>query len=248
MEVYLYTLVSVVLVSLVSFAGAVMLFLKSEKLEKITMFLVAISAGALLGDAFLHLLPEAMKNQQSLLPWFLLMGGMLVFFILEKVVCWRHCHIPISEDHPHPLGAMNLVGDGLHNFIDGCVLAAAFITNIPLGIATAVAIFIHEVPQEIGEFGVLIHAGYTRKSALIWNFLSACLAVFGAVLILFLGARGFSITDYLIPFTAGGFIYIATADLIPELHKETLPHKSLAQFFSILFGFLFLFAMKFWLE
>lgn len=241
--VSLYTIISVIVVSLISLAGAATLLLGNDRLEKITTFLVAISAGALLGDTFIHLLPEAAKTGGFGL-WISVIGGMVLFFILEKFVHWRHCHIPTSDAHPHHLGTMNLVGDGLHNFIDGAVVAGAFLVSIPLGWATALAVILHEIPQEISEVGVLIHAGYSKRGALIWNLISASAALAGAILILLIGARDIDVASFLIPFTAGGFIYIATADLIPELHKETVPKKSLIQLASILLGLAIMVVLK----
>lgn len=235
--VYLYALASVALVSLISFIGVCALFVKKERLEKITIFLVAVSAGALLGDAFLHLLPEMISDGDgSLFAWSGILGGIIIFFILEKIIQWRHCHLPTCENHPHPVGAMNLVGDALHNFIDGVIIGGTFLVSIPLGLATTLAVIVHEIPQEIGEFGVLIHAGYSRGRALFLNFLSACVAIAGTIFALAVGVQSGSVANFIIPLTAGGFIYIAASDLIPELHKETRPSVSLAQLASILVG------------
>lgn len=235
--VCLYAFASVIIVSLLSFVGVLSLTFSGEKLKKITMFLVSLSAGTLLGGAFLHLLPEAVEEHDGDFKiWLWLLAGIIIFFVLEKIIHWRHCHIPTSSDHPHPLGAMNLIGDGLHNFIDGMIIAGSFLINAQLGFATTIAVIAHEIPQEIGDFGVLIHAGYKRSKALFLNFLTALTAVIGAALTLLIGARFENFSAYIIPFTAGGFIYIATADLIPELKKDTLLSKSLGQLAAILLG------------
>lgn len=237
MNPWLYSLISVFFVSLLSFVGVLFLAVKEEKLKKILLFLVSFAAGGLLGGAFLHLLPEAVEEIGFNLEVSLaVLAGLLSFFVLEKFICWRHCHIPTSKEHPHPVALMNLIGDGLHNFTDGMVIAASFLTNIPLGIATSLAVIFHEIPQEIGDFGVLIHGGFTRKKALLFNFLSALTAVVGAILTLFLGIRFIDFVRLLIPFTAGGFIYIAGSDLIPELHKETNLAKSLVQMLGLILG------------
>lgn len=236
-SVWSYPLASVFLVSLLSFAGVLFLVIRTEKLQSILSVLVSFAAGGLLGDVFLHLLPEATGETGFTLNISLsLLVGLLAFFVLEKFVHWRHCHIPTSKSHPHPLALMNLVGDGLHNLIDGALIAASFLVNIRLGLATALAVILHEIPQEIGDFGVLVHAGLTKKKALIFNFLSALMAVTGALLVLILGTEITSLTQLLIPFTAGGFLYIAGSDLIPELHKETDLVKSLFQMLGLILG------------
>jgi len=235
--VYFYALASVVVVSLISFIGVCTLLVKKDTLEKVTIFLVAVSAGALLGDAFLHLLPEMVKESSgSLFAWFGILGGIVAFFVLEKIIQWRHCHLSTCENHPHPVGTMNLVGDAMHNFIDGVIIGGTFLVSIPLGFATTLAVIVHEIPQEIGEFGVLLHSGYTRRRAILFNLLSASTAILGTIIALVVGVESGSVADFIIPFTAGGFIYIAASDLIPELHKETRPHISVIQLFSILLG------------
>lgn len=237
MNPWIYSLTSVFFVSLLSFVGVLFIAVKEEKLKKILLFLVSFAAGGLLGDAFIHLLPEAIEESGFTLEIsFAVLVGLLLFFVLEKFICWRHCHIPTSKEHPHPLAFMNLIGDGFHNLIDGMIVAASFLVNLNLGIATALAVIFHEIPQEIGDFGVLIHGGFTKQKALIFNFLSALMAVLGVILILILGTRFTVLIQLLIPFTAGGFIYIAGSDLIPELHKETNLAKSLIQMVGLILG------------
>jgi zinc and cadmium transporter len=163
-------------------------------------------------------------------------AGMLIFFVLEKFIHWRHCHEPTCKSHPHPLAYMNLVGDSFHNFIDGAVIAGAYLVSVPLGIATTLAVVLHEIPQEIGDFGVLIHAGFTKTKALFMNFVTALTAVLGAVVTLLIASNIHNLEMFLLPFTAGGFIYIAGSDLIPELHKETRVSKSILQLVFIILG------------
>ncbi|MFA6394238.1 MAG: ZIP family metal transporter [Patescibacteria group bacterium] len=244
--VALYSLLAVFVVSLISFVGVISLALQPEKLKKAVMLLVSLSAGTMLGGAVLHLLPEALsENSGSVIPWFWFLAGIIIFFVLERLVCWRHCHIPTSPDHPHHLGIMNLVGDGLHNFIDGMVIAGAFIISFPLGIVTTIAVIAHEIPQEIGDFGVLIYAGFNRAKAIVLNFLTALFAVLGAVVVLVAGIRPEQISSSLLPLAAGGFIYIAMADLLPELRKDADPLKSLKQFLFIMVGIILMYALKF---
>lgn len=236
-EIWFYTLTSVIIVSLISLIGVFTFTLKQNLLQKLLLFLVSFAAGALLGDAFIHLIPEIVEEFGfGLQTSFMFLLGILIFFTLEKFICWRHCHIPTSKQHPHHLGLMNLVGDGFHNFLDGVLIAGSFIASVPIGIATTIAVLLHEIPQEIGDFGILLHAGYSKKKALFFNFLSACISIIGAIITLIIGKNIENITVFLIPIAAGGFIYIAGSDLIPELHKETGPAKSAVQLFGILLG------------
>ncbi|MDP2709408.1 MAG: ZIP family metal transporter [bacterium] len=230
--VYLYTLAAVMVVSLLSLIGAFALMIKRDNLNKIIMFLISLSAGTLLGDSFLHLIPEAAAKNQGLGIWLWLLLGMLTFFILEKIIHWRHCHLPTSAVHPHPVGIMNLVGDGLHNFIDGAVIAGSFLIDFRLGLTTTIAVISHEIPQELGDFAVLLYSGYSKLKALLYNFLTAAFAIAGAILALIIGGRIENFTDFIIPFTAGGFIYIAASDLFPELKKDN--EKLLQAFFQLI--------------
>ncbi len=236
-EVWVYTTVSVAIVSLFSFIGILALFLSRAKLKNILLFFVSFAAGALLGDVFFHILPEIVEevgfNYQ--VSSFIL-GGILLFFILEKVIHWRHCHEPTSESHPHHLATLNLIGDGLHNFFDGLIIGGSYLVSLPLGIATTLAVIFHEIPQEIGDFSVLLYAGIRPKRALFYNFLSGLLALVGALLILIFNQQFSQPEIWLLPITGGGFLYIAVADLIPELHREVLPRRSLLQLFCIILG------------
>ncbi len=244
--IWIYSLLSVLAVSLVSLAGLLTLSLKIEKLKKFLLFFVSFSAGALIGDAFIHLIPEAVEQSGfGLTISISLISGILLFFVLEKFIHWRHCHHPTCKEHPHPFAYMNLVGDAFHNFIDGAVIAGSYLVSIPLGFATTIAVLLHEIPQEIGDFSVLIHGGFKVKKALIMNFLTALTAVLGCITSLFIGSMIDNYTIFLIPFTAGGFIYIAGTDLMPELHKETAWKKSLVQLAGILLGTAVMFAFIF---
>lgn len=236
MQAWVYSLISVFLISLFSFVGVLFVALKEEKLRKILLFLVSFAAGGLLGGVFLHLIPEAAEQSYKLNISFFILAGVLFFFILEKFICWRHCHIPTSKKHPHPIALMNLIGDGFHNFIDGLLIAGSFSVNLSLGIATSVAVILHEIPQEIGDFGVLIHGGFSKTKALLFNFISGLMALAGAAMALLVGVKIAGFTQAIVPFTAGGFIYIAGADLIPELKKETNLKKSFFQLLGLVLG------------
>ncbi|MCH8067454.1 MAG: ZIP family metal transporter [Nanoarchaeota archaeon] len=236
-NVWIYSLASVLIVSLISFVGLLTLTIKADKLKKILLYMVSFSAGALFGDAFIHLLPEAVEEigfGLNISIYVLL--GIGFFFIIEKFIHWRHCHIPNSKEHVHPFAMMNLFGDGVHNFIDGLIIAASYLVSIPVGIATTLAVILHEIPSEIGDFGVLLHGGFSKGKALFYNFVTALAAVLGAIVSLSISSYVENITVFLIPFAAGGFIYIAGSDLIPELHKEVKVKKSLLQFIAIVLG------------
>jgi len=231
------SLISVFLISLISFVGLFFLAFKKEVLQKLLLFLVSFATGGLLGGAFLHLLPEAAEKLG--LGWsfsLMTLGGILAFFILEKFIFWRHCHIPTSKTHPHPVVFMNLIGDGFHNLLDGVMIAASFMIDFSLGMATTLAVLVHEIPQEIGDFSVLVYGGFGKAKALFLNFASGLVAVLGAILTLALGAKFTNLIPLILPFTAGGFIYIASSDLIPELKKETQISKSLLQLLGLLLG------------
>jgi zinc and cadmium transporter len=227
-------LASVTAVSLIAFIGVLFIGLKEDKLKRLTTILVGFASGTLLGGAFLHLLPESLtpENDQMAILWYVI-AGIVSFFALEKFLYWRHCHE--KECPTHTFVYLNLVGDGIHNFIDGMVIAATFMIGFELGLATTLAVIFHEVPQEIGDFGVLVYGGLNKKKALIYNFISAVTAILGALATYFLAYLR-SIEALLVPFAAGGFIYIAATDLMPELHKKSHAGESIVQLFMILLG------------
>ncbi|OGI17667.1 MAG: hypothetical protein A3J63_02620 [Candidatus Moranbacteria bacterium RIFCSPHIGHO2_02_FULL_40_12b] len=234
---WIYTLVSVVIVSLISLIGVFTLSISQEKLKKFLIYFVSLSAGTLLGDAFIHLIPESYKNgANAILAPLSILSGILVFFILEKFLHWRHCHDVACDDHPHPFSYVILMGDTLHNFIDGLVIAASYLVSIPVGLATTLAVILHEIPQEVGDFGSLIYGGFTRAKALLFNFGTALSAILGAIIVLIINIDTTRVTNFLIPFAAGGFIYIASSDLIPEIHKQTELKKSFGQLIMFLIG------------
>lgn len=235
--IWIYTIASLIIVSSVSLIGVFFLSLKENILKKLLIFFVSFAVGGLLGDAFIHLIPESFEKLGSnLTTSLLILAGIFIFFTLEKFVRWRHCHIPISEKHTHPLATMNLIGDAAHNLIDGMLIGASYIVSIPLGISTTIAIILHEIPQEIGEFGVLLHSGMPAKKALFLNFTTALFALLGGMIALLISSQFSNFALYLLPITAGGFIYIAGSDLMPELQHETKASASFYQFLSILFG------------
>lgn len=244
-EIWIYSLVSVLLVSAISLTGIFTLSLNEKRLKEVLLYLVALSVGGLFGDAFIHLIPEASQEMGLELETSLfILVGIIIFFIVEKLVRWRHCHIPTSEEHPHPFTAMNLVGDSVHNFIDGLIIGASYMASIPIGLATTLAVVFHEIPQEIGDFGVLMHGGFSRSKALTLNFLTALTAVLGTILSLLLTTHIENLTFFLTLFAAGGFIYIAGSDLVPELHKEIKLKKSILQLLALIVGVIIMFILR----
>lgn len=215
-----------------------------KRLKNIVLYLVAFSAGALFGDAFFHLLPELFETMPNKITLSLsILSGILLFFILEKFVRWRHCHIyPVRNEaskgieHTHPLAFLNLIGDGFHNLLDGAIISASYLASVPLGITTTLAVLFHEIPQEIGDAGVLLYSGFSIKKAIFFNIISALVAVFGAVITLIIGEGMSGIYLPITAMAAGGFIYIAGSDLIPELQHNTAPLKSLKQFCALCLG------------
>jgi zinc and cadmium transporter len=204
----IWALAASIIVSLISFVGIISLLLKENLLNKILLLLISFSAGALIGGAFLHLIPEAVEKSGHSEVYLFVIVGFILFFILEKYLHWRHCHQGKCEIHTFTY--LNLVGDGVHNFIDGLIIGSSFMVNINFGIATSFAIIMHEIPQEIGDFGVLVYGGLNKNKALFYNFLSALMAVLGTVIGYALANISDVFLKLLMPVAAGGFIYIAS--------------------------------------
>lgn len=243
---YLYAFISVMVVSLVSLVGVFSLSIKEDVLKKYINFFISLAIGALLGDAFIHIIPEAFKSSLGEnLSSILIIAGILLFFIIEKFIHWHHHGEDTEEDHIHPVGKLVLFTDGFHNLIDGAIIGASFLVSPHVGVATTIAVVLHEIPQEIGDFAVLIHAGYTKKRALWLNFISALAAVLGLAIVVVFGNVIEGASMYFIPIAAGGFIYIAVADLIPELHKTKNIKHSLIQLGIIMLGVLSMLALLF---
>ena len=216
---WIYTLGSVSIVSLISLISIFTLGIKQERLQSILLYLVSFSAGALLGDVFIHILPEIMQGETALQNGSYVLVGIMLFFVLERLLMWHHSHSS-HEEEIHSVVYLTIVGDALHNFLDGVAIAAAFLISIPVGIATATAVIFHEIPQEIGQFAILVHGGWSRKKALLYNFFSALTAIAGALLVLVFAQDFQEAPAVLLGLSAASFIYIAMSDLIPELQKE----------------------------
>jgi len=240
----LLTLASVLGVSLLSLLG-VLLFLISERRVRAWLLpLVSFSTGGLLGDVFLHMLPELAEDPSSFSRALsVLLLGILLSFVIEKLIHWRHCHDMGCGAHVLPLGVLSLIGDAIHNAIDGMLIAASYLVSLPIGFATTVAILFHEIPQEMGDFAILIFSGFAKKRALFWNLISSLSAFAGALLILLSSTALPSLGRDLLPLAAGNFLYIAGADLIPELHKEVSPGRSLLQLLAMILGIAVMYAL-----
>jgi zinc and cadmium transporter len=236
MTVWVSALGAALLVALLSLVGAVAMLLPKKHLERSLTYLVSLAVGVLLGNAFIHLLPEAIAGTKSpTLVSSLTLLGIVLFFVLEKVVQWRHEHL-LADVTTRPLAQMNLIGDAAHNFIDGVIIASSFLVAPAAGWATTLAIIAHEIPQEIGDMGTLVYGGYTPRRAAWLNFLCALTAAPGAFCALLFGALVNDGVVYLLPVAAGGFIYVAASDLIPELHREPQLRRQIGQSVSICLG------------
>ena len=228
-------ILATVFVSLVSLLGIFIVFKKDNK-KSFLKALISLAAGALLTVAFLDMLPEAIESEvfDPHTIFMTVLASVVFFFLLERVFHWHHCH---CEEHGKPnterkksLAVINLVGDGIHNFVDGALIASAFILDFHAGLMVTLAVVLHEIPQEITDFGVLLYAGLSKAKAILYNLLTALIAVVGALIFYYFGTSVEGIIPIMLAFAAGNFIYLATADLIPELHhgedkKQIVSHS-----------------------
>lgn len=243
-----YIFGSIFIVSVISLIGVITLGLEEKRLHKLILYLVSFSAGALFGDAFLHLIPHAAEHHgfETRMGVYLL-AGIVISFVVEKYIHWHHHHHGKAdcEDCVEPFSYMILLGDGVHNVIDGIIIAASYLASIPLGIATTLAVALHEIPQEMGDFAVLVHGGFSRWKAIAYNFLTALTAFAGALIVVFAAESVEGLNEILLPFAAGGFIYIAGSDLLPEIKDETNRVKSALQMLAFIAGIVLMYALTF---
>ncbi len=234
MNTLVYILISVFIVSAISLIGIFTFLFKNKSLDKIFFVLVSFAVGSLLGAAFLDLLPESLSaaDPSKVLGSALL--GILLFFLLENFLYWHHCHD--QECTVHQFNYLCLIGSSIHNFFDGVIIASAFMTGTSVGIIATTAIVFHEIPRELGDYGILVYGGFSRWKALGFNFLTALTSFLGAISAYFFLDKFKVFTPYLVSIAAGGFIYISCTDLIPELNKKKVLSRSLAQFVLILLG------------
>ncbi|MFW5886475.1 MAG: ZIP family metal transporter [Bacteroidota bacterium] len=236
----IYPLVSVVLVSLVSIIFAIPLLIKKKVSDKLLVFLLSISVGVLLSTVFMDFLPEAVSHRYTLGIALYILLGFLAMFIIEKFV--HHHHNKKCEDghcghsHAYNLAPVNLIGDGIHNFIDGLVIAGSYAVNTTLGITATISIIFHEIPQEIADLGILLYSGLSKKKAFVFNMISATTAILGTILGIFLAGSLNNFTGFIIPFAAGNFIYIAASNLVPQLHRKCDFKETIMHIFAILLG------------
>jgi zinc and cadmium transporter len=233
-------IVSTIIVSLISVLVAIPFFFRKNISKGLLLFLLSGSVGVLMATVFLDLIPETYANGFSLIGAIIILAGFLTMFILEKIIHWHHSQRLEDKDHGHThaysLAPINLIGDGLHNFIDGLVIAGAYIVDFHVGITATIAIIFHEIPQEIADFGVLVYSGLSKMKALFFNLLSGLTEVAGTILGLILAGQSESFSSWIIPFAAGNFIYIAASNILPELHRESKAKESLLHIFAIILG------------
>ncbi len=235
-----YIILSTVFVSLVSFVGVFFLFKKKENYSQFLKTIISLAAGSLLAVTFLDLLPEALEAGDVDNILITTLASFLFFFVLERFVHWHHCHCDnhghsIKDDKKH-IAIMNLIGDGIHNMLDGFLIATTFMINPTLGLVTTFAIVLHEIPQEIADFGVLLYGGFSRRKALFVNFLFALTAILGGIVFYYFGKNFENLIPYFAAFVAGNFLYLASSDLIPELHHEQNKKNIIKHTLWLLFG------------
>jgi len=241
-------IIATFLVSLVAWLG-ILFFWRKQFTNKFIKSGISLAAGALLGAVFLNIIPELFdkidpsKQPQKMLAEndffsIIILGSIVLFFLIEKYLHWHHCQCSHDEksSQKKPLGYINLIGDGLHNFIDGSLIASTFMIDYHLGVITTLAIVIHEIPQEIADFTILIHSGFTKTKALVWNFIFALTAVLGGILTYLFAQTIDQLTPILLSIAAGSFLYLAMSDIIPELQKENSARQIFKQLFWLVFG------------
>ncbi|MDF1497299.1 MAG: ZIP family metal transporter [Patescibacteria group bacterium] len=253
----IYIILATLAVSLISFVGVLGLALSKKKLDNVLLVLVALAGGSLLGGAFLHLIPEAIHeighdHEQLQMIFIFVILGFLLFLLIEQGLHWHHCHTgehggKACADHSHkkPMSKLILIGDGVHNLIDGLIIAASFMVNPLVGLVTTIAVALHEIPQEIGDFGVLVYGGYNKTKALLFNFLSGLTAVFGGLIGYYFAEASGGVVLYLLPIAAGGFIYIAASDLVPEIKHGERASRLALNFSVFVAGILLMLLMKY---
>jgi len=242
MTTLIYILIAVGLVSLVSLIGVLYFFFNERLLLKLMPFLVAFAAGGLLGGSFFHLIPESFEAFGDSSASIYIIAGIILFLLFEQTLHWHHAHGTNCEDCQHDVtGYSILLGDGLHNFLDGILIASAFMVNVPTGIALTIAILLHEIPQELGDFAILIKSGFSRGRALLWNLISALMAVLGGIGAFFFLGTFEGVLPYIIAIGAGGFLYIALVDLFAELKASKNWQIKFGEIIALLLGLALIF-------
>jgi len=238
----IYIILSALTISVLSLGFVIIISIKEKILNDILVYLVALSAGALIGGAFLHLLPEAIEESENENIFLIILAGFITFYILEKVL---HCHHSHKEGHHvHTFHYMSIVGAVIHSFIDGLIIAASFVISIPVGVATFIMVASHEIPKKIGDFGVLVYGGFEKKKAIMINFILSLGVLVGGIVGFIISREIDFTTEYLLPIAAGGFIYVGAADLLPEIRKESDTKKSIIILEIIAVGMMLMWVLK----
>lgn len=236
-------ILATIIISSGSLVGVISLAINRTWLGRILLSLVALSAGTMLSAALLHLLPESVETLGATLPFQLALASFIGFFLLERFLHWRHCH---DKEHleNHTIGVMNLIGDSIHNFLDGVLIAASFASGQGLGIIATLAIALHEIPQEIGDFAVMLHSGFNRRAAVLFNVLVSLTCIAGGILGFYLTHTMTTLVEYLVPVAAGAFLYISASDLVPELKATNTTKKIIATMGTFILGVLLMAIVK----
>lgn len=233
----IYILIALGVVSAISLVGVLILAFNKKIVDKLLPFLVAFAAGALLGASFFDLIPEAIHALGDMTGPLYIAVGVVIFMTLENILHIHHAHHNDCEDcQPNPTGYAILLGDGLHNFLDGVLIASAFMLSIPTGIAVTTAVIFHEIPQEVGDFAILIDSGFSRAKAIWFNLLSALFAVVGGMTAFFALQFTEGVVPYLVAIGAGGFLYIALVDIVAGFKHKTEPKQGIAQMLALILG------------
>jgi zinc and cadmium transporter len=242
----IYTIIALFVGSVGSVALAgLLLLVKDGKLQVISTHLTYLAGGTLLGAAFLGMIPKAISMAEGNLVLMLILAGIVFFFILEKIIIWRTCRNKNCERHLHAAAPMILIGDAFHNAIDGVVIAAAFLTSKEMGVFVTLSVIFHEIPQELGDLGILLKSGMTKNKALLYNMLSGSSALLFGVIAYFFMDTVRSFIPYALAFSASSFLYIALADLIPEMHKKTKLNEAIVQITLVITGIAIIFVIKY---
>ncbi len=241
---WLPAIVSVLLVSAISLVGIFFFSMSESLIRRLLFVFVSFSTGVMFGDVFLHIVPEMAQKGTFQHDLLYVLLGIIVCFCIEKFIHWQHCHVLPSKDHVHPVGTMTLVADTIHNFVDGTIIAGSFLVSYELGVATTIAVALHEIPQEISRFALLIYSGFSRIHALFFNCLSALSSLLGAMIVLTVSHTFPNLSDVLLAFAAGNFLYIAGTDLLPELHKDTHAGRAVLQLVLIVLGIGVMYGLK----
>jgi zinc and cadmium transporter len=245
MSTLLWLVVTGLLMSALALVGSVTLLLKAATVERLLLPLVALAAGSMLGGALFHMIPAALVSMPVTQASIYVALGFLMFFGLEQFLHWHHCH-RASAACRKPLTYLILLGDGLHNFLGGLSIAGVFLVDVRAGLAAWLAAAAHEVPQELGDFAALVHGGWTKKSALLFNLLSGLTFPVGALLAYAASSR-FDVS-WLVPLAAGNFIYIGASDLVPEVNKQHSLVSSVIHFAAFASGLALMLGLHFWAD